>query len=195
MGGAIIENYISDFSHKVTGAVLFAPVTARGMKLKGILATSFSLRGIRTSPTSLFGWKIFLAKSNFFAVKHKMRCHSRISKEIFKYSRQSLCRESFKAMIGLRKFKLNSNIKIPVFVIGSDKDAYFPSNSLNTTANSYDTKPMILRGLCHDMMLDPEWEKAAESVWEFIENLNDYKQNPKKFVDNLEKKIYPKNFQ
>lgn len=195
MGGAIVEKYISDFSHKVKRAVLFAPVTAEGMKLGGIVVTSFSLRGLRTLPTSLFGWKVFLAKSTFFAVKYKMRCVSRISSEDLEYSKQLLCKESFKAMLDLRKFKLNKSINIPVFVIGSDKDAYFPTNSLNETAVFYDTKAMILLGLCHDMMLDSEWEKAAESVLEFIEKPNELKTDPEKFIKNLINKIYPKDFQ
>lgn len=192
MGGAIVEKYISDFNYKVKGAVLLAPVTAEGMGIKGIITTSSSLRGLRTSPTTLFGKKLFLPKSNFFVVKNRGKCKTRISKEILEYCKMSLCRESLSAMFGLRRFKLNKDVNIPVFVIGSNKDAYFPTDSLNTTANFYDTKPMILRGMCHDMMLDSEWEKAAESVLEFIENPNDLKSNPQKFVENLENKIYPK---
>lgn len=50
---------------------------------------------------------------------------------------------------------------------------------------------MILKGLCHDMMLDPEWGKAAQSVLEFIENPEVLKDKPIEFIDTLEKKIYP----
>ena len=170
MGGAIVEKYISDFNYKVKGAVLFAPVTAEGMGIKGIITTSFSLRGLRTFPTTLFGKKLFLPKSNFFVVKNGGKCKTRISKEILAYSKISLCRESVKAMFGLQRFKLNKNINIPVFVIGSDKDAYFPTKSLNKTADFYGTKATILNGLCHDMMLDEGWKKSAEEVLKFIEN-------------------------
>lgn len=190
MGGAIVEKYISDFSHKVSSAVLFAPVTTCGMGIGRIFITSASLRGICTSFTSLLGRKIFLTKSNFFAVKKIIRCLSRIGDEELEYSKQSLCKESLTAMLNLHKFKL-SNPNISIFVIGSDKDAYFPIKSLNKTANFYNTTPMILKGLCHDMMLDSEWKKAAESVLEFIENPNELKQNPEKFIDKLQKKIYP----
>lgn len=175
MGGAITEKYISNFSHKVKGAVLFAPVTAEGMGLKGILTTSFSLRGIRTSFTSLFGWKIFLAKSNFFAVKHKVKCVSQVSNENLDICKNSLCRESFKAMLELCKFKLNKNIAIPILVIGSDRDSYFPKKSLNKTYDFYKnnnkTTLEIIHNLCHDMMLDKDGlEKSAKVVLEFINN-------------------------
>lgn len=176
MGGAIVEKYISDFHHKVCSAVLLAPATAEGMGLRRILATSFSLRGIRTSFTSLLGWKVFLAKSNFFAVKHKMRCVSGISNEDLEYSKQSLCKESLAAMFGLSKFKLNRDIGIPVLVTGSDKDAYFPEHSLNTTADFYDTKPTIISGSCHDMMLDEKGRiRSAQAILEFIENIKIHK--------------------
>lgn len=191
MGGSITEKYISNFSHRVKGAVLLAPVTAEGMGIIKILTTSFSLRGIRTSFTTFLERKICLSKSNFFAVKNGLVCRTRISKEAIKNSKRLLCRESFKAMLGLRKFKLN-NPNIPVFVIGSDKDAYFPTKSLNKTADFYGTKPMVLRGLCHDVMLDSEWEKAAQSVLTFIERPDELKSNPEKFIDDLWGSIYPK---
>lgn len=190
MGGGIVERYISDFPHKVKGAVLYAPATAEGMKWRGIITTSGTLRGLRTSPTALFGRKIWLAGSNFFAVKHKMRCTCRISREDLEESRQSLCKESVKAMFGLRKFSLKKNIGIPVFVVGSDKDAYFPRESLEKTADFYNTKAMILEGLCHDMMLDLKWEDSAYAVLEFLENPERLQEEPSEFIKELEHKIY-----
>ena len=190
MGGAIVESYISDFSHKVKGAVLFAPATAEGLGLGRIFTTSSSLRGLRTAPTTLFGIKISLACSNFFAVKNGIRCKSKISKEDLTYCAESLCRESLKAMLGLRHFELKNNLTIPVFVIGSDKDAYFPVKSLNQTAAYYGTKAMILKGLCHDMMFDKDgWKDSAEAVLEFLKEPDALKNKPVEFVASLESKF------
>ena len=94
-------------------------------------------------------------------------------------------------MFGLWDFELKDAPNIPVFVIGSDKDAYFPIKSLNETAAFYDTRPMILKGLCHDMMLDFEWEKAAQSVLEFINSPEKLKNDKDVFIRNLKNKIYP----
>lgn len=193
MGGAIVEIYAGEHSDKVKGAVLFAPATARGMG-KGIFTTTATKTGRNTMPTTM-GCKSnkHLAESNFFVAKDKdtKKFAPRITDEAkLKYYDEQLCNESVRAMLKLRKFEI-AKPNIPVFVIGSDKDAYFPTDSLDTTANFYDTKPMILRGLCHDMMLDPEWEKAAESILEFIKNQDKLKQSPKEFIDDLEKKIYP----
>ena len=194
MGGAIVEKYIGEHSDKVKGAVLFAPVTAQGMG-KSIFTTTITATGCNTMPTTIgFKTNKHLAESNFFVAKDKntKKFTPRITDETeLKYYDEKLCKESTKAMFDLRKFTLNKNINISVFVIGSDKDAYFPADSLNTTANFYNTKPMVLRGLCHDMMLDPEWEKAAESVLEFIGNPSELKSDPQKFIEHLENKIYP----
>ncbi len=190
MGGAIVEMYIDKYSDEVEGAILFAPVTAGGMNLR-ILTTSFSIRGFSTLPTAFFGKKIFLSISNFFAIKNKILYKCTVSKADLEYSRKELCKESIRAMFGLWDFELKDAPNIPVFVIGSDKDAYFPIKSLNKTAAFYDTKPMILKGLCHDMMLDFEWEKAAQSVLEFINSPEKLKNDKDAFIRNLKNKIYP----
>ena len=196
MGGGIVEIYMNEHSNKIKNAILFAPATAQGMGINAF-TTTFSKTGLYTEPTVL-GWKTnkYLLNSNFFVAKTDNKNFTpRITdKKELEFYDKHLCSENMFAMLGLIKFKL-SKPNVPVFVIGSDKDAYFPTDSLNATANFYDTKPMILRGLCHDMMLDPEWEKAAESVLKFIEKPNELKSDPQKFIENLENKIYPKDFQ
>lgn len=197
MGGGIVEIYMNEHSDQIENAILFAPATAQGMGLD-VFKTTISKTGWYTAPTIL-GKKTnkYLLNSNFFVAKDKDTKNfvPRITdkKELAFYD-EHLCSENIFPMLGLMYFKLKKP-NIPVFVIGSNKDAYFPTDSLNITADFYDTKPMILRGLCHDMMLDPEWEKAAESVLEFIENQDKLKQNPKEFINNLEKRIYPNNAQ
>lgn len=190
MGGAIIEKYISDFPHKVNGAVLLAPATAEGIGLRKIFTTSLSLRGWHTAPTTLFGLKIFLSKANFFAVKNGIKCKSKISTKTLTYCKKSLCKESLKAMLGLRKFRLKNNLNIPVFVIGSDKDAYFPAGSLKKTADYYGTKAMILKGLCHDIMFDNDgWKDSAKAVLVFLKDPNALKSKPVEFIEYLENKF------
>lgn len=193
MGGGIVEKYMNKNSNKIKNAVLFAPATAQGMR-GSAFTTTFSKTGGNTFPTIL-GWRTNkkLINSNFFVAKTDNKNFTpRITdeKELEFYDKR-LCSENMLAMWGLIVFKL-SKPNIPVFVIGSDKDAYFPTDSLKKTADFYGTKPMILRGLCHDMMLEPEWEKAAESVLEFIKKPDVLKNNPQEFIDNLEEKIYPK---
>ena len=73
-----------------------------------------------------------------------------------------------------RNYSKNYKIDVPVFVIGSSADAYFPEESLKKTAQKYaeykEPAYKCLNYLCHDMMLDPKWKEPAELVRKFIEN-------------------------
>lgn len=191
MGGAIVEIYMNEHTNQIKNAILFAPATAQGIKLSAITST-ISKTGLYTTPT-ITGAKTnkHLAESNFFVAKTDNRNFvPRITdkKELELYDEQ-LCSENIIALLGLICYTLNKP-NIPIFVIGSDKDAYFPTKSLHKTASFYDTKEMVLRGLCHDMMLDPERDKAAQSILEFIKHPEDLKNNPEKFINNLEQKLY-----
>lgn len=193
MGGGIVEIYMNEHSDKIKNAILFAPATAQGMK-KSFVAATFSKTAFCYTLPTIRGCKPNknLQYSNFFIAKTDDKNFTpRITdeKELALYD-ILLGSENIFAMFGLSCFKLNKP-NIPVFVIGSDKDAYFPTESLSTTADFYETIPMILRGLCHDMMLDPEWDKAAQSVLEFIEKPDVLKEDPQTFIEDLEKKIYP----
>lgn len=183
MGGGLVEIYISEHSDEVKGAILFAPVTAQGMGFISGLASICSKTGRNTTPTVKGQEKPneHLAESNFFVAKVNDRNFTpRITdpKELEYYDSQ-LCSESQKAMFGLINFDLSNNIHIPVFVIGSYVDAYFPEKSLTKTAAFYGCKTtdtrrklLILENLCHDMMLDPDWMDSATPILTFIEDNN-----------------------
>lgn len=63
------------------------------------------------------------------------------------------------------------NVDIPVGVIGSSNDYIFADRELNLTAEAFGTEAVILQDLCHDMMVDPEWELAAAAVLDFLDKL------------------------
>lgn len=175
MGGAIVQSYISDFSYEVSSAVLLASVTAGGMGWSGILKTSFSGSGLCTAPATL-GWKkissLLISRSNFFT--------NRLSKDQAKAYNEQLCKESFPAMFDLRKYDINTAIKTPILVVGSEADAYFGKESLVKTAAAYgisenDSSLKVVTDLCHDIMLDPEElenQEVIKYIYDFIEKNN-----------------------
>lgn len=59
----------------------------------------------------------------------------------------------------------------PVLVIGSKADLLFPEEDLISTAKAYGTSPIILEKMCHDMMIDPEWERGAIEIEKFAERV------------------------
>jgi pimeloyl-ACP methyl ester carboxylesterase len=61
----------------------------------------------------------------------------------------------------------------PLMVIGSRDDGLFGEESQRATARAYGVAPLLLDGLCHDMMLDPDWELPAQHVLEFARRVTD----------------------
>ena len=57
--------------------------------------------------------------------------------------------------------------KAPLIVIGCEGDALYDASVTRRSAECYLVNPVILPGLCHMMMLDPEWKRAASEmlVW------------------------------
>lgn len=177
MGGAVVQKYIGEHSNTINGAILFAPATAGGMglieQIKPIfcsgLKDGFMILNLinknKHVPTAVMG------KSAFF--------NNRVSKEKIEYYNGLLHNESKVAIKELGKSYTDNYNKddIPILVIGSYADSYFPEKSLEKTASMYrctknDTKRHleILPDLCHDMMLDPDWKKSAKAVFNFMEN-------------------------
>lgn len=62
----------------------------------------------------------------------------------------------------------NYDVSAPVHVIGATGDWMFPDQSAN--AAKYGSKALMLEGMCHDVMLDPDWERAAGAVLRCIES-------------------------
>lgn len=175
MGGAVVQNYIGNYSDTVKGAILFAPATAGGMNLlKTFFDTYFFHKNLHIAANKASGKNV--TDADLF---HAAFFNGRIPmKEIKKYN-TLLQAESVKiTKIDLFKPYTNNYTRdIPILVIGSYADSYFPKESLEKTASMYectidDTKRHleILPDLCHDMMLDPDCEKSAEPVLKFMEN-------------------------
>jgi hypothetical protein len=54
-------------------------------------------------------------------------------------------------------------------VLGSHDDRISSPNDVNATASLYGITPTIVRGLAHMMMLEREWELAAQPLLEWLE--------------------------
>lgn len=182
MGGAVVQQYLGKYEEDVQGAVLFAPATAPNMDFGEMVQ---------------WDWNLFLAAAiswnwhNFFKGFRKKMVHDaaffssrdpsgKVTQRVKDTSEYEalLQQESSKVTFGLLKsYTENYNIHIPVFVLGSYADLYFGEESLKKTAGIYaeagndNTALVILKRLCHDMMLDDdEWEASAEPVLHFMED-------------------------
>lgn len=178
MGGAVVQNFIGKYANNIKGAILFAPATAGGMGIWEQIKPIFS-DGIMN------GFKILdLINKNkqvsTDVMKNSAFFSNRVSDKKIEYYNKLLHNESKTAISELGKPYAKEPYNkedIPVMVIGSYADAYFGEGSLTKTANAYNCfknntrkRLEILPDLCHDMMLDPEWEESARVVKEFMES-------------------------
>lgn len=55
----------------------------------------------------------------------------------------------------------------PVTVVGAALDRLVPADDVRATATWYGVTPVILDGLAHAMMLEPDWPRAAAPILDF----------------------------
>jgi len=59
--------------------------------------------------------------------------------------------------------------ELPLFVIGSRQDRIFGPSAVSRTASHYDTTAVLLNEGCHDLMLDPDWQRSALAVKNWLD--------------------------
>jgi alpha-beta hydrolase superfamily lysophospholipase len=81
--------------------------------------------------------------------------------------------ESKKAEIEMHRQIVPESIrtKIPVLVLGSKNDFIISEKDIIKTGKTYQTRPVIFSNICHDMMLDPDWQVVADEILTFITGL------------------------
>ncbi len=57
---------------------------------------------------------------------------------------------------------------VPVLVLGGEKDAFFPPNVIESTARVYGVTPHIFPAMAHAMMLERDWQLAADRIIEWM---------------------------
>lgn len=166
MGGAVVQRYLATRAQKVRAAVLFASATAgglgghmfldaiRGNRPAAILNALRVVSGRRGTADQANNTPFFSGRLNAAdALAHAER----------------LGPESLRAVCDLlRSVSVVPQDLPPMLVIGSRDDALFGTRSLQATARAYGVRALLLDGLCHDMMLDPQWRIPAEHVLEFV---------------------------
>lgn len=164
LGGVVLQRFLGEYADTVSQAVLLNAMlpggTSMGYQLKLLLrhpkATKVMLdvnAGKRLDAQQLKGGIIF---------------SGRVSADDLEPYAALVQAESKKATADQAKPATdNYDVGIPVHVIGSKGDWMFPDQSAN--AAKYGTKAIVLEGVCHDAMLDPEWEKVAETILQVIQ--------------------------
>ena len=60
-------------------------------------------------------------------------------------------------------------VRIPVLIMGAERDGFFTERELRRTAAAYRTRAEIVPGIGHDMMLDLGWRQVADRIATWIQ--------------------------
>lgn len=164
LGGMVLERFLGEHADMVSQAVLlnamFPDGTSMGYQVK-LLLKHFKATKVMLD---INGGKHLSAQQ----LKDGIIFSGRVSAVALEPYADLIQAESKKATADQAKpATSNYDVNIPVHVIGSKGDWMFPDQSEN--AAKYGTQAIMLEGVCHDAMLDPEWEQAAEAILKAIQ--------------------------
>lgn len=172
MGGAVTQLYLakSDDDHPVAGAVLLASVPPRG-------AIGVTLKLLRTEPGVMA--RVMAGRNMEILVSDKDRANelflsATADEETRSLLNSELGPESYRAFVDMLALQLPKPAKArkrPVMVLGAADDSIFTPKEIASTASGYDTEPVMISDLAHDVMLDTRWETAAAAVADWLGEL------------------------
>ncbi len=158
MGSAVLQRYLKKYLHTIAGLVLIAP----------------------TAPTNTF-WEMMKVQIRCIGKKPEQMFFSGRVKEEQKYLQQLTllpARARIQVLIQVLpgRFKLHK----PCLVMGSFADHCIPVSSILRSGEFFSGRTVLFHRMCHDMMLDREWRKAAKEIEMFICNQEVRKNNERK---------------
>jgi len=166
MGGAITQKLIGEHESIIRAAVLLAPAVKDGLNL------AWKFKRFKGSVWKALQFLRMLHHSGVDekTLKNSLFLNNRLSSAEVMKLKPHIQVESRRAANDLSApYTPNyGRANIPVMVIGSADDLLFPTEDLLKTATAYQIKPVILTGMCHDMMIDPDWKRGAVRIESFL---------------------------
>ena len=113
---------------------------------------------------------LFGLVDTFDKSKHAFFSEDLPREEIEEYT-DKLCSESFKVFLNMLypNVKVNNHLKIPILVLGAEKDTIFTVKQNEMTAKKYGAELIIMEDIAHDLMLEAKHEEVAEEIMTWIE--------------------------
>ena len=164
LGGMIVQKYLE--RRVAPAAVLVAPAPTGGMLEQG---TRLFLQNPRVAVDTF----LTLDPGKMFSTR-KRASRFLFSPELEKAKLQSyaaqLGRESFRAIMELSFVRPDPALvrRTPLLVLGGSRDCLTPPSTAIRTADAYGADARILPDIAHDLMLDPDWRRAADAMREWL---------------------------
>ena len=169
MGAAVVELIVA--KRPVRGAALLAPIPPTGLlPIASRLAASHhnyltQMGGV--DPSRLSADVLRALRPFYFS--------DRVPVEILTEAARHLCPESPRALFDLSlrlHWALPQKDHRPMFVLGAEGDLICSPDDVRATAQHHNVEAMILPGLAHLLMLEPEWEEVARALEAWVQTLD-----------------------
>lgn len=166
MGGFTIQHYLTQSDPKVQKAVLLCSSPPQGNM--GIIPRLLKDLTIPFLKANLqLSWKpVFKEKAN---ARKVMFSEEYPEIKLDKVMGQ-MQEESFRLFLEMTALNLPDykKVKIPLLIIGGEKDYLIPEKATRKMAGLYKTDPYIIKDAPHNLMMESGWEKAAEKISSFL---------------------------
>jgi len=162
LGGFVVQKYLE--TRDAAAAVLIASTPPRGGQLRSLLrsirrhpwrSTKFTFTG---NPLDLCGASADV-RELFFSDQASDRVVEEFAARMNSDSNRVVL---FDTVIG--DLVRTHRIRTPILVLGGEADRVYTPDDVRRTAAAYDTEPVILPGMGHEVMLEPGWQVAAGHI-------------------------------
>lgn len=168
MGGLLAQLYLQ--KHQVPAVALLASVPP-----EGLIGSALQL-GFR-EPQAFLELNLIHASDGRMAtiagIRRTLFSDALSEKEVVKYLMR-FQPESHRAVLDLSFLPFRPSYPaapVPMLVLGAEKDGLFPPYMIHATASRFGTRAEIFPGMAHVMMLEPDWQKPAERILAWLQQL------------------------
>jgi pimeloyl-ACP methyl ester carboxylesterase len=164
LGGHVVQKFLEGC--RCPAAVLMAPVPVGGI-------VKMLERLVRRHPLLFLKVNLFFSLYPFVGTprmaKEMLFSDGMEAKEVAEYFPllQDESYLSFLDMLFLAPIKPRL-ITSPVLVVAAENDRVFYRRDMRKTARAYNHKAVILTDMAHDMMLEKDWQRAADVVLDWL---------------------------
>ena len=166
MGGYVVQKYLE--THTAAAGVLLASIPVSGI-------FGFGIRYFLEHPWQFIKAHLLLNLWNLVETQDLVKdaffsCN--VPPEEVERHFARLQPESFRMELETLFFELPQpgKVKTPLLVLAAENDKVFSVPEQRATACCYGTEAEIFPNMAHDMMLEPEWQKVADRILDWLQD-------------------------
>ncbi|OBG28732.1 alpha/beta hydrolase [Mycobacterium sp. 852002-51057_SCH5723018] len=165
MGGFLVQKYLE--THDIPAAVLIASAPPRGhlrsllrsMRRHPYRSNKFALTG---DPAHLYG-STAGARELLFGGKAPDPLVDAVTTRLQPESTRAILFDMVAAnLVDTRK------ISTPMLVMGGQNDQIYAASDIRQTAKAYNTEPVFIPEMGHELMLEPGWAMVADTITSWL---------------------------